>query len=153
MVMVVGGPPPALTPRLPLPIGPPSALAGRTDGDTPASVTRTGRSFGGAIVVIVVMAVVNVVAFLTIQNAGDHLHNEASQTLLAAQHLQFDAADMNGAQNLYVLDNGNSRNVFLASELRLGRSIAAARRVDTSSADRVLLGRISANFGRFRALD
>ncbi len=105
------------------------------------------------IVVIVVMGVVNVVAFLAIQGAGNRLHNDETRTLFAAQQLQFDAADMNGAQILYVLDNGSSRQVFLASEHRLAQSMTTASRVDTSSADRALLGRIAADFESFRALD
>ncbi len=86
--------------------------------DAAPGAEQPSRTFVAAIAVIVAMAVVNLVAFVAIQRADSTLHDQATSSLTAAQQLQFDVADMNGAQNLYVLDGGASRSSFEASQRR-----------------------------------
>ena len=73
---------------------------------SPATERRMRVLFAAAAVAIVVMMVVNVVAIRLIANDNRELHDEATPSLLAAKGLTLAAADMNGAQNRYVLDFG-----------------------------------------------
>jgi PAS domain S-box-containing protein len=103
--------------------------------------------------VIIVMAVVNGGSFLLVRGAGSTLHQQATPRAAAAGQLKFDIADMNGAQNLYLISPVGGRGVFLAAQGRLGEAIAAAARLAESPTERQLLARIEADYHRFNAID
>src|SRR5437763_16525697 len=113
--------------------------------------SRASRLFTASMLVIGVMVLVNLVALIEVRAAGNRLHTDTTPRLLAAERVQLEAAHMNGAQNLYLLDKGRSRPVFLADQRRLGVSIAAARSIDTSAADMRLLAQVSSAYRRFQA--
>jgi PAS domain S-box-containing protein len=103
--------------------------------------------------VILVMALVNGGSFLLVRGAGQTLHQQATLRSLAAGQLKFDIADMNGAQNLYLIAPAGGRGVFLAAQRRLGRSIAASARLSESAGERQLLARIQTDYQQFRSID
>ncbi|HET7379823.1 MAG TPA: PAS domain-containing protein [Gaiellales bacterium] len=115
--------------------------------------SRTSRRFAAALLVVAVMVVVNLAALVAVRSAESRVHAHTTEDLLTAQRVQFLAADMNGAQNLYLIDGGRSRAAFLASEHALARSIGSARGGDVSAADRTLLNEISDGYHRFALLD
>ena len=72
---------------------------------------------------------------------------------MAVDRLRFTISDMNGAQNLYVLDGGRSRPDYLAAERAYVAALAAAERLVDAPADRALLGRVRRNGAAFRRVD
>lgn len=103
--------------------------------------------------VIGLMAAVNLVAFIALRDAASGLNNDAAPDAALAKTLQFQTADMNGAQNRYVLDRGASRPAYLGARHRFLASLASARRTLTQPAQQQRLSRIGALFARYDAVD
>ena len=109
--------------------------------------------FAAAAVAIVVMMVVNVVAIRLIANDNRELHDQATPSLLAAKGLTLAAADMNGAQNRYVLDFGSSRDEYIHSRDGLTDAITAATRHAETPGELRLIQKIARLDSGFQTLD
>jgi hypothetical protein len=70
-----------------------------------------------------------------------------------ALELKFGVTDVNGWQTAYGYDSGRSRPIFERSVAVFREDLRAARRTLDDPPERRLLGRLSADFGRFMELD
>jgi PAS domain S-box-containing protein len=109
--------------------------------------------FAAAALAIIVMLVVNVVAIRLIANDNSQLHDRATPSLLAAKSLTLAAADMNGAQNRYVLDFGSSRGDYIQSRDQLTDAITEATRHAEAPGELALIREISHLNTGFQTLD
>ena len=121
--------------------------------DSQMLTSRTSRRFAAALLVVAVMLALTVVALIEVRSAANRVHEDSANQLLLAQRVQFLAADMNGAQNLYLIDGGRGRPAFLSREKALAQAIQSARTIDTSVSDLRLLRQISQDYRGFVALD
>jgi PAS domain S-box-containing protein len=105
----------------------------------------------GAMVLII--ALVNAVALALVREAGSTLHDQAAPRAMRVDLLRVDLADMNGAQNLYLIDPVGGRPVYLDAARTVRRDIATVRPSETSRLGSRLLGAIVADERRFEQLD
>ena len=80
-------------------------------------------------VTIGVFTLAAVAGVLLIRSASEHVTGNATPRYMAVDRLRFTISDMNGAQNLYVLDGGRSRPDYLAAERAYVAALAAAERL------------------------
>ncbi|HEY0388611.1 MAG TPA: PAS domain-containing protein [Gaiellales bacterium] len=102
---------------------------------------------------IVVIALVNAVSFVLVRDAGSTLHDQATPRSLAVEQLRLDIADMNGAQNLYLIDPGGGRPVYVASRTAVRRDLAAVRPLETSADGRATLAGLIRDERAFERVD
>src|SRR5437868_3900794 len=102
---------------------------------------------------VLVIALVNVVALALVRDAGSTLHDQASPRSMRVDLLRVDLADMNGAQNLYLIDPLGGRPVYLESVRTVRRDLALVRPLETSRLGSRLLGAFVAEERRFEQLD
>ena len=102
---------------------------------------------------VLVIALVNAVALVLVRDAGSTLHDQASPRSMQVELLRLDLADMNGSQNLYLIDPAGGRPVYLAAARAVRRDIFAVRRLESSRLASRLLAGITAADRRFQQLD
>ena len=130
----------------------PGDMVEPTQDPPPGGLHGTSRSFIGAIAVIGLMAAVNLAAFVAVREAGHRLESQTGDEL-AARQVRFDAANMNGDQNRYVLEGGAGRGRFLDDAARFEAALSAARRAQRSPQEQRLLASIAGRYRTFRSLD
>jgi PAS domain S-box-containing protein len=104
-------------------------------------------------VLLGVIGLVNAVAFVLLRDAGSTLHDQAAPRSMAVEQLRLDLADMNGAQNLYLIDPSGGRPVFVAARTTVRRGLATVRRMETSAAGAALLAALVRDERTFERVD
>ena len=102
---------------------------------------------------VLVIALVNAGSLVLVRNAGWTLHDQASPRSMRVEQLRIDLADMNGAQNLYLIDPTGGRPVFVAARQAVRRDVGLLRPLETSLLGRRLLAEITGAESRFEQLD
>jgi PAS domain S-box-containing protein len=102
---------------------------------------------------VLVIALVNAGTLVLVRDAGSTLHDQAAPRSMRVEQLRLDLSDMNGAQNLYLIQPGGGRPVFIAARAAVRRDIAAARPLENSAVGRRLLAAITSAERRFEQID
>lgn len=102
---------------------------------------------------LLVIALVNAGSLVLVREAGSALHDQAAPRSMRVEQLRLDLSDMNGAQNLYLLDPGGGRPVFIAARQAVRHDLADVRPLETSAVGRRLLGSVAAAERQFEQLD
>ena len=82
---------------------------------------------------VLVIALVNAGTLVLVRDAGSTLHDQAAPRSMRVEQLRLDLSDMNGAQNLYLIQPGGGRPVFIAARAAVRRDIAAVRPLENQS--------------------
>ncbi len=114
------------------------------------------KLFGGfGITVLLLLVVLGTAFWMSSQlDASTNLIiNAANPKVDAAAAVKYDAADLNGWQTAYVLDNGHSRSAFLHAKAATIRDIGTLDRVSVDVHDKASAQQVHTTLNHFLALD
>jgi PAS domain S-box-containing protein len=90
---------------------------------------------------------------LLIRLQSHDVTGDATPRIVAVDRLRFAISDMNGAQNLYVVNGGATRAAYLAAEGRYRNALGYAEGLATAQSDQATLASIRRAGAAFQAID
>jgi methyl-accepting chemotaxis protein len=109
--------------------------------------------FGAVLVLLLVLTVVGVSGMGSMASAGNQVFDKSTPKLTTSLDLKYAAADLNGWQTGYVLDEGKSRPDFEASSKAFEKDLAELDKRSTDPADHASAEKIRAGYEKFMGLD
>ena len=104
-------------------------------------------------ITIAVITLAAVGGVLLIRLQSHEVTGDATPRIVAVDRLRFAISDMNGAQNLYVVDGGASRAAYLAAERRYRDALGYAEGLARAQSDKATLSGIRRAGVRFQTID
>jgi len=114
---------------------------------------KLGLSFGVVCVLLLALLGVGINGISSVKSAESNITTNVGPKQQASMNLKFQAADLNGWQNAYVLDNGHSRPQFDKGVIVFQHDLGALSARSRDAGDRASVSQIRSAFAGYMGVD